>query len=134
MGASLAHAAVRKNALPIVDQATVDDFIAAASGQITVLFFRGDTARFPEASDIAVVLPELITAFAGRLVGAEIAAGDEEALMPRFGVKVCPGIALARPGRSLGAISKIQDWSIYLARINVLLDADARILAQEPSA
>lgn len=134
MGSSLALAAARSHALPIVDQTTVDDFIAAASDKITVLLFRGDTVRFPEAADIAVVLPELITAFAGRLVGADIAAGHEEALMPRFGVKVCPGIALARPGRSLGAISKIQDWSVYLARINVLLEADARILAQEASA
>jgi hydrogenase-1 operon protein HyaE len=134
MGSPLALAAARSHALPIVDQTTVDEFIAAASDKITVLLFRGDTVRFPEAADIAVVLPELISAFSGRLVGAEIAAGDEEALMPRFGVKVCPGIALARPGRSLGAISKIQDWSVYLARINVLLEADARILAQEASA
>ena len=131
MSAPLTRAVARRNVLPIVGQADVDDFIASAPDRISVLLFRGDPVRFPDGDDIAVVLPQLIAAFSGRLVGAEIAAGDEAALMPRFGVKVCPGIALARPGRSLGAISKIQDWSVYLARINVLLDADARHLAQE---
>lgn len=134
MSAPLARAAARPNVLPIVGEAEIDAFIASVPDQISVLLFRGDPLRFPDGDDIAVVLPQLIAAFGGRLVGAEIAAGAEPALMPRFGVKVCPGIALARPGRSLGAISKIQDWSVYLARINVLLDADARFLAQEQPA
>ncbi|MFC0239315.1 hydrogenase accessory protein [Rhodopseudomonas telluris] len=134
MSAPLTRAAARPIVLPIVDEANVDDFIAAAPDQISVLLFRGDPVRFPDGDDIAVVLPQLIAAFSGRLVGAEIAADVEPALMPRFGVKVCPAIALARPGRSLGAISKIQDWSVYLARINVLLAADARVLEQEQPA
>ncbi|MCG6207422.1 hydrogenase accessory protein [Rhodopseudomonas sp. HC1] len=131
MSATLTRAAARLPMLPIVGEADVDVFIASVPDRISVLLFRGDPLRFPDGDDIAVVLPQLIAAFSGRLVGAEIAAGDEAALMPRFGVKVCPAIALARPGRSLGATSKIQDWSVYLARINVLLDADARYLAQE---
>ena len=131
MSAPFARASARPSVLPIVGASDIDGFIASVPDRISVLLFRGDPLRFPDGDDIAVVLPQLIVAFSGRLVGAEIAADDEMALMPRFGVKVCPGIALARPGRSLGAICKIQDWSVYLARINVLLDADVRLLAEE---
>ncbi|MGO3927707.1 hydrogenase accessory protein [Rhodopseudomonas pseudopalustris] len=134
MGSPLTCAAARPDALPIIDETTVDDFITAASGKISVLFFRGDAARFPEAADIAVILPELIAAFPGRLIAAEIGAAAERALMPRFGVLVCPALALARPGRNLGAIAKIQDWSSYVARIRAMLADEVRAAQQEQPA
>ncbi|WP_346296537.1 hydrogenase accessory protein [Rhodopseudomonas sp. P1] len=120
MSGSLARAAARPNAPTLVDEANVDDFIAC-SGKIVVLFFRGDAARFPEAADLAVVLPELINAFPGRLVAAEVAAEAERGLMAKFGVAVCPSLAVVQPERTLGVIAKIQDWSSYLAQIGAML-------------
>lgn len=122
MSGSLARAAARPNAPAptLVDEANVDDFIAR-SGKIVVLFFRGDAARFPEAADLAVVLPELINAFPGRLVAAEVAAEAERGLMAKFGVAVCPSLAVVQPERTLGVLAKIQDWSSYLAQIGAML-------------
>jgi hydrogenase-1 operon protein HyaE len=123
MSTSLARGAARRHALPIVDEATVGDFVAAAD-DVTVLFFRGDAARFPEAADLAVIVPELVAAFPGRLTAAEVAGAAEPALMARFGVLVCPSLVLARPGRCLGVIAKLQDWPSYVARIGAMLAAE----------
>lgn len=120
MSAPLTDAPARKPALPVVDQASVDDFIAAC-GRTAVLFFRGDAIRYPESADIAVILPELVAAFPGRLTAAEVAEVAERALMRRFGVAVCPSLVLARGDRTLGVIAKLQDWPSYLARIGAIL-------------
>jgi hydrogenase-1 operon protein HyaE len=117
--------------MPSVDTTTVDDVLAAAADRVVVLFFRGDEARWPESADLAVVLPQLINAFPGRLTAAVVAADAERDLMRRFGVTVCPSLALARPGRTLGVIPKIQDWASYIARIGAMLADDARAATPE---
>lgn len=132
MSSSLATDAARHHAMPTVDDTTVDEFLAASADRVAVLFFRGEAARWPETADIAVILPELIAAFRGRLTAAVIAGEAERALMARFGVTVCPSLALARTGRTLGVIPKIQDWSGYVARITAMLEADVR--AAQPEA
>lgn len=111
--------------LPSVDLQTIDGFLEARPGEAetAVLFFTGDPAR-PEASDVAVVLPELVTAFAGAIRAGLVAREAEAALMSRFGVRVLPSLALVRDGRTLGIIPKIQDWSVYIDRIGRLLDAE----------
>ena len=71
-----------------------------------LLFFTGDPAQRSEAADVAVVLPELLAAFAGRLRAAIIARAAEAALAPRFRVVVLPepgGDARGRPGRRAAA-------------------------------
>lgn len=116
---------VSRHGVPRLDAGSIDRFIAPepGAGDATILFFTGDPVRWPEANDVAVVLPELLAAFAGRVRGGLIAREAEAALMPRFGVKVFPSLALVREGRTLGVIPKIQDWSNYVARIARLLDA-----------
>lgn len=110
--------------LPEVDAATVDRFLAGAdeAGRVAVLLSAGNPARFPEAIDVAVVLPELIEAFQGRLQGAVIACEAESELGQRFGVRVQPTLIFVRSGETLGLIAKIQDWSIYIDRISKLID------------
>ena len=117
------HDLVRRG-LPEVDVARVDPFLGAAdeAGALTVLLSTGDPARFPEAIDVAVVLPELIDAFQGRLRGAVIARGAESELGQRFGVRVQPTLIFVAKGETLGLIAKIQDWSIYIDRITKLID------------
>ncbi|MDA9391745.1 hydrogenase accessory protein [Bradyrhizobium ottawaense] len=113
-----------RHGLPEIDAATVDRFLgeADAAGAIAVLLSAGDPNRFPEAIDVAVVLPELITAFGGRLRGAVIARGDESAVGQRFGVRVQPTLIFVAKGETLGLIAKIQDWSVYVDRITKLID------------
>lgn len=113
-----------RGGLPEVDGATIDEFLAATdrAGGVAVLLSAGDPARFPEALDVAIVLPELITAFQGRLQGAVIARDAEAALGERFGVRVQPSLIFCRGGATLGLIAKIQDWSVYVERISRLID------------
>jgi hydrogenase-1 operon protein HyaE len=113
-----------RHGLNEVDAATVEHFLGAAdeAGAIAVLLSAGDPNRFPEATDVAVVLPELIAAFGGRLRGAVIARGDESALGQRFGVRVQPTLIFVAKGETLGLIAKIQDWSVYVDRITKLID------------
>jgi hydrogenase-1 operon protein HyaE len=113
-----------RRGLPEVDAGSVDAFIATAdnAGVVAVLLSAGDPKRWPEATDVAVVLPELINAFAGRLCGAVIARDAEVELGKRFGVRVQPSLILCRGSETLGLIAKIQDWSVYVARISTLID------------
>lgn len=107
-----------------VGVADVDGFLEAAdaAGAVAVLLSAGDPARFPEAIDVAVVLPELIEAFQGRLHGTVITREAERELGERFGVRVQPTLIFVAKGETLGLIAKIQDWSIYIDRITKLID------------
>jgi hydrogenase-1 operon protein HyaE len=120
-----------RHGLPTVDVATIDHFLTSTetAGALPVLLFAGDPLRWPEATDVAVVLPELIEAFQGRLQGAVIAAEAELALAPRFNVQVYPSLVLWRGGKVLDVIPKIKDWSVYIARITGLLDGSIKPLS-----
>lgn len=113
-----------RRGLPEVDAASVDRFLGAANAAaaVAVLLSAGDPARFMEAIDVAVVLPELIDAFQGRLRGAVIARRAESELGQRFGVRVQPTLIFTAKGETLGLIAKIQDWSVYVDRIAKLID------------
>jgi hydrogenase-1 operon protein HyaE len=114
----------RRHGLPTVDVTEIDHFLtcAEAAGAVPVLLFAGDPIRWPEATEVAVVLPELIEAFQGRLQGAVVAPQAELALALRFNVQVYPSLVLWRNGKILDVIPKIKDWSVYVARITALLD------------
>ncbi len=113
-----------RHGLPTVGVAEIDQFLAAAetAGAVPVLLFAGDPVRWPEATDVAVVLPELVEAFQGRLQGAVIAAQAESELAPRFNVQVYPSLMLWCDGKVLDVIAKVKDWSVYIDRITGLLD------------
>ncbi len=113
-----------RRGLDEVDAASVDGFLRATDedGAVAVLLSAGDPVRFPEAIDVAIVLPELIEAFQGRLRGALLARDAERELGERFGVRVQPTLIFVSKGETLGLIAKIQDWSIYIDRITKLID------------
>lgn len=117
-----------RGGLPKVDSASVDRFLGAANaaGAVAVLLSAGDPARLMEAIDVAVVLPELIDAFQGRLRGAVIARRAESELGQRFGVRVQPTLIFIAKGETLGLIGKIQDWSVYVDRIAKLIERPRR--------
>jgi hydrogenase-1 operon protein HyaE len=106
---------------PRVTVRTLDAVLLSADN--TVLFFAGDPAITPEANDVAVVLPELIRHFDGRLRPAVVAREDERALQAIYGFEIWPALVFLRKDQYLGAISRIRDWTDYLEQIQGFLDA-----------
>lgn len=135
MSALIAALATRHH-LPTVDADTVDAFLAPAEGEAAhaLLFFTGDPDTRTDAGDVAVVLPELLAAFPGRLRAAVVGRTAEAALKPRFGVEVLPSLVMLRAGEPLGVMPRIRDWSDYLATVERLLEPAAPALAATPKA
>jgi hydrogenase-1 operon protein HyaE len=112
----------REFAYPVVDLEGVDEF--AAAHEWVALFLPGDPDRFPEANDVAVVLPELVQAFGGRFAAAVAHPGAQAALKTLYGIRAWPALVFLRRGRFLGTIERMQDWDVYLRRIARLLEAE----------
>ena len=128
MPSALIRALTERHRLPAVGPDTIDAFLASAAGEpaAALILFAGDPVRWPEANDVAAVLPELIKAFAGEVRGAVVRRDAEDALKARFGVVVFPSIAVVRSGQTLTTIAKMRDWGNYCARIRAALASDAR--------
>ena len=59
---------------------------------ITVLFFAGDPNRFHDTTDVAVVFPELVKAFEGKLRPGVVAADAGQALQQYYGFTAWPAL------------------------------------------
>ena len=91
----------------------------------SLLLLAGDPGKYPEALDLAVILPELVKAFDG-IAAAVVAPAAEEEMQARFGFTAWPTLVLMRGEGYLGALSRTRDWSVYLAEIEALLSAPTR--------
>ena len=115
-----------------------DEFVAP--DEIGVLFFAGDPKRYKETTDVAVVLPELVAAFGGRLRAAIVAKEDEIALQKKYGFRAWPSLVFVKSGGYLGTVSRMKNWSEYLEEISELCTAQPRepggfkVLQQEQAA
>lgn len=103
-----------------------DEFVASPG--MSVLFFPGDPKIVKDATDVAVVLPELMGVFAGKLNAGIVTDtfGDGATLKKKYGFSHYPSLVFIREGGYVGTISRIRDWQEYLTTINELLDADTR--------
>lgn len=130
MPSPLIRALAERAGLPVLEAASADAFLAPRPGRPvhTLLFFTGDPAQRSEAADVAVVLPELLAAFAGRLRAAIIARAAEPALLARFRVVVLPSLVVTRGPDPVCVLPRIRDWSVYLAEITQSLASDAAVL------
>jgi len=97
------------------------DFVSRSG--VNVLFFAGDPNRYKETTDVAVVLPELVSATANELRPGVVARSAEIELQKIYGVRAWPSLVFVRDGGYLGAVSRMQDWSDYLVEIGRLLRA-----------
>jgi hydrogenase-1 operon protein HyaE len=122
MNAPLIDALTERHGLPRLGGDDLDAFLAREGEHL--LFVAGDPLKYPEALDVAVILPELIRAFSGRFDAAVIASDDEQSLMDRFGVSRFPALILLRGDAYLGAISRVREWADYLAEIERLLSSE----------
>ncbi len=130
MTTPLLRALAKRHGLPQVDAANIDAFLAPAQGEssYSLLFFPGAGGNRPETGDVAVILPEILQAFAGRLRGAVVAPEAEEKLKGRFQVYVFPSLVVARGFDPVGVLPKIHDWSEYREKIEAFLDPGAPVL------
>lgn len=108
---------------PLLNASNLDAFCEAPGD--AVLFCGGDPTQHPECLDVAVVLPEILRTFPGRFRTAVITSDLNLAVQTRFGFSRWPTLVFLRNGAYVGVISGIQDWSVYLARINELLATPA---------
>lgn len=95
--------------------------LAAPDGDV-VLLIAGDAQRFPECLDVAVVLPELLRAFPGRLRIAVAERDSEDALARRYGATRRPSLVFLRGGQYVTTIAGMLDWDDYLAEVAHALD------------
>ena len=104
-----------------VSLAIHDDFVAAPG--MNVLFFPGDPTTVRDSTDVAVVLPELVAAFGGRLRPGVVTDvfGDGTTLKRQYGFMEYPALVFVRSGEYVGTLTRIQDWGVYLEKINELL-------------
>lgn len=130
MPSQLVRALGERQGLPVVDETSIDAFLAPAAGEAenTLLFFTGDPAQRPEADDVAVVFPEILQAFQGRLRGAVVRRSAEDKLKARFNVVVMPSLVVTRREHAVGVIGKIRDWSEYMQKIGAFLAPDAPVM------
>ncbi|MCG7894631.1 MAG: hypothetical protein N0E37_17160 [Candidatus Thiodiazotropha taylori] len=122
MSSALINALMEQRAVPLVDEQTLEDFAAKQSH--TLLFFTENPQQFPESNDVAVVIPLLMDAFAERFQVAVVARSAEHQLHARFPFDGWPSLVMLKDGAYVGAISKMQDWDVYLAEIERLLSAE----------
>jgi hydrogenase-1 operon protein HyaE len=109
-----------------VGASEVDGFLAAVGPR--VLFLTGETTQRPEASDVAVVVRELMREPDARAVRLGIVdRRDEAAVMRRLGVVVTPSVVLIRDGQVQEIIGRMRDWQAYA-------QAFARLLGAAPAA
>lgn len=113
--------------------ANVDaDNVAAFAGQPghALLVFTEDPVRFKETLDLAVIVPEIDKAFAGRFrVGVLLPAAARK-VAPLYGFARWPALVVLRDGLYVGAIDGLRNWEDYVQQISALLDAPA---ARAPS-
>ena len=130
MPSVLIRALGERTGLPFVDEASIDAFLAPAVGEAanTILFFTGDPKQRSESDDVAVVLPEILRTFAGRLRGAVVLRPAEEKLKARFNVVVMPSLVVTRRDLPIGVRGKIRDWSDYMEKIGAWLSPDAPVM------
>ncbi|MCB1791737.1 MAG: hypothetical protein KDJ24_15655 [Gammaproteobacteria bacterium] len=106
---------------------TADNIDATLAREATLaLFVSEDPQRYPEANDVAVILPELTRAFRGQFEPLVVDRTLEPLLKDRYDIAVWPCLVFLRNGRFLGKISKVRDWSEYLERIGEILDSVPR--------
>jgi len=106
-----------------VSLANHDEFVAEPG--MNVLFFPGDASTVKDATDVAVVLPELVTAFDGQLRPGVVTDvfGDGKILKRQYGFAEYPALVFVRSGEYVGTITRIQDWGDYLDKISELFVA-----------
>jgi hydrogenase-1 operon protein HyaE len=110
---------IQQHGYPVLNEDSIDAYLDERDE--VVLFFAENPRQFPESDDVAMILPELLKAFGGRLQAALIDRDSEHALQGRYGFGTWPALVFLRRGQYLGVITQVQNWEDYLREIGRLL-------------
>jgi len=119
MRSPLIQALVEEHHYELLNESNIDDFLG--SHDEVVVFFTENPQRFPESNDVAVVLPQLINQFDGRLSAAVVSGEAEQSIQSRYGFTTWPALVLLRRGEYLGVITGMQDWPVFVREVEALL-------------
>jgi hydrogenase-1 operon protein HyaE len=108
---------------PLLDAASFDAW-AQAPGRALVVFTE-DPNQYRETLDLAVIVPELALAFAGRFRAGVLLQVAGRAIAQRYGFKRWPAVVMLVDGQYVGAIDGLRDWQDYLDDMQRLLEAPA---------
>lgn len=99
-----------------VDAGSLPAFLAQPGD--AVLFVWTNPARYPECTDVAVVLPELRSALGGgaspRFRIGVVTAEAENEIADRYGVMRRPSLVFLRDGQYVATIPGMCDWDDFL--------------------
>lgn len=112
-----------KHGFTTVDERSLDDL--AGPHEMAMLVICGNPQVTAEALDLAVVAPELLKAFGGRVAGLAATPGAERHFQMRFGFSLFPALIFLRRGQYLGALTRMRDWAEYMAEIPEILQRQA---------
>jgi hydrogenase-1 operon protein HyaE len=90
---------------------------------VALLVFTEDPALYRETLDLAVIVPELVGALAGRFRTAVLLPAAARALAPRYGFRRWPALVLLKDGGYVGAIDGLRDWQVYVDELSRLLES-----------
>jgi len=113
---------VQQTTASVLGSETFDAW-ATQPGAAMVVFVE-DPDRYKETLDMAVIVPELHAARAGKFRVALLPPAASRALAPRFGFARWPAFVMLRDGRYVGAVDGIRDWDVYIAELDRLLAAE----------
>ncbi len=126
MSSPLIEDLIEGQGIPLIDEAGLHAF--ARTHPHVLLFFTENPLQFPESNDVAVVLPLLMQHFGDRFRVAVVARESEHALHARFPFDGWPSLVLLRDGAYVGAVSRMQDWDVYLSEMERLLQSEPSTL------
>lgn len=111
-----------RHQIPTLDAASFDASVVEAPGHLLVLFTE-DPVRYRETLDLAVILPELLRAFPGRMRSCVLLPEAARAIAVRYGFRRWPALVLLKDGGYVGAIDGLREWQQYLQQLAELLEA-----------
>ncbi len=89
-----------------------------------LLVFTEDPVLYRETLDLAVIVPELAQAMAGRFRTGVLLPAAARALAPRYAFRRWPALVLLKSGRYVGAVDGLRDWQVYVDELSRLLESE----------
>ena len=109
-------------AATVLEPADVDAWTSAPGPALLV--FTEDPVLYRETLDLAVIVPELAQAMAGRFRTGVLLPAAARAVAPRYGFRRWPALVLLKDGRYVGAVDGLRDWQAYVEELGRLLEAE----------
>ena len=98
------------------------DAFAKTPGRVVLLFLE-DPLRYKESLDLAVILPEIASAFPGRFAVGVLFPEAARAFATRYGFRRWPALVMLKDGGYVGTIDGLRSWDEYLQQTAALLEA-----------